>query len=71
MRPFTQWCQIGVVPHWHWQAHGCEHGIFLGLFQLAFLLLQTCSFGFLGLGVAFCVPGKIAVLLPTPNWRHE
>lgn len=71
MGPLSQWRQVGVVSHWHRQAHGCEHGVFLGLFQLALLFLETRSLGFFGLGVTFRVPREIAVLLPAPDRRHE
>ena len=71
VRPFAQWCQIGVVPFWHWQTHGCEHCILLGFLQLALFLLDARSLGLFRFSVAFRVPGEVFVLLPAPDWRHE
>lgn len=71
MCSLAQWSQVGVVSHWHRQAHGCKHGIFLSLLQLALLLLQTGSLGFLRFGIAFRIPAKVAILLPAPNRCHE
>jgi hypothetical protein len=71
MRPFSQRCQIGVVSFRHWQAHGCEHGVFLCLLQLALFLLDARSLRFFRFGVALCVPREVFVLLPAPDRRHE
>lgn len=68
---FAQRRQVGVVPFWHRQAHGSEHGILFCLFQLALFLFDARGLGFLRVGVAFRVPGEVLVLLPAPHWRHE
>lgn len=63
--------QVGVVAHWHGQAHGGQHGILLGLFDLALLLLDAGGLGGLGLVVALCVPAEVAALLPAADGGHD
>jgi len=69
----SKWRQVCVVlgALRHGQAHGSKHGVFFGFLQLALLFFDSLSLGFLGLGVALCIPVQVAALLPAPHGGHE
>lgn len=69
----SKWRQVCVILSAlrHGQAHGSKHGVFFGFLQLALLLFDSLSLGFLGLGVALCIPVQVAALLPATHGGHE
>jgi hypothetical protein len=69
----SEWRQVGIVlgALRNGQAHSSKHGIFFGFLQLALLLFDSLSLGFLGLGIALCIPVQVAALLPATHGGHE